>query len=66
MTTNDKGEAEKQNDAHGLKALREFHHRSLHLGEAPLLFVHKLKKLLEQAMPDTETADCNQITTPGL
>lgn len=33
---------------------------------APLLFVHKLKKLLEQAMPDTDTADCNQITTPGL
>lgn len=48
------------------ESLEEFHHRSLHLGEAPLLFVHKLKKLLEQAMPDTDTADCNQITTPGL
>ena len=35
-------------------SLDGFHRRKLQLGEAISVFVHSLKKLLEQAMPDLE------------
>ena len=42
-------------------SLDEFHKRKLHPGESVTLYAHKLKKLLEQSMPEMEVAVRNQL-----
>ncbi len=45
----------------GFTSLEVFHHRKLRPGEALSLFVHELKKLLEQAMPELESTARQQL-----
>ena len=45
----------------GFATLEEFHQRKLHPGEALPLFVHDLKRLLEQAMPDLDAGAREQL-----
>ena len=42
-------------------SLEEFHHRKLRPGEALSVFIHDMKKLLEQAMPGLEETARNQL-----
>ena len=42
-------------------SLEEFHHRKLRPGEALSMFVHDMKKLLEQAMPQLEATARDQL-----
>ena len=45
----------------GFATLEQFHQRKLHPGEALPLFVHDLKRLLEQAMPDLDADAREQL-----
>ena len=45
----------------GFASLEEFHQRKLRPGEALPLFVHDLKRLLEQAMPDLDASAREQL-----
>ncbi len=45
----------------GFTSIVGFQQRKLHLGEALPLYVHKLKKLLEHAMPGLDDSACEQL-----
>ena len=45
----------------GFTLLDRFHTRRLQPGEALSVFSHDLKKLLEQAMPEIDSKECNQL-----
>ena len=45
----------------GFASLEDFHSRKLHPGEVLPVFLHELKSLLEQAMPDLGAETCKQL-----
>ena len=45
----------------GFTSLEDFHSRKLHPGEALSVFLHELKSLLEQAMPDLDAQTRKQL-----
>ena len=50
----------------GFTSLEEFHRRTLQPGESVSVYVHDLKQLLDQALPDLEANARKQVVVHGI